>query len=248
MRYNPIDEERKWQEKGEGKKSKPLTARHRFAHDWIHSQLCDTLVDLGCNDSCSILDVGCGPGGYTKYIQETTQNILGVDVSHVALNSFRDKGFQGVLADAKKLPFHSRSFDYILCSGLLHHLVGQGDLTGYLTEFLRVTREDGYVIAMEPNIFNMSGILVNIFNRIKPGITGLVPHERALSPFHLTRIFREAGLEDVEFVSASYVWNRFPLAISKFISSHDDKIRFKKPFSLFGWFVIIHGQKGKVKA
>ena len=101
----------------------------------------------------------------------------------------------------------------------------------------------GYVIALEPNLFNQSGVLMNIFNTIKPGITGLVPHERALSPLHLTKIFNKAGLERVKFISASYVWNRFPLHVSKYISKHEDKIRFKKPFNLFGWWVIVYGQK-----
>lgn len=249
MRCDPINEERKWREKGvrvRGK-SKPLPARHHFAHSWTRSRVCDTLVGLGCNDTCFILDVGCGSGEYTKYVQNLSKNIVGVDISHIALKRFRANGFQGVLADVKKLPFHNNSFDYVLCSGLLHHLVGQEDLGRYLTEFARVTREQGYVIALEPNLFNPSGILMNIFNTIKPGITGLVPHERALSPLYLTKVFKRAGLKDVRCISASYVWNRFPLAISKFISRHEDTIRFKKPFNLFGWFVIFYGQKGKRK-
>ncbi len=31
---------------------------------------------------------------------------------------------------------------------------------------------------------------------------------------------------------------------SKFISKHDERIRFRKPFNLFGWWEIVHGQKG----
>ena len=99
------------------------------------------------------------------------------------------------------------------------------------------------MIALEPNLFNQSGVLMNIFNTIKPGITGLVPHERALSPLYLIKIFNEAGLEEVKCISASYVWNRFPLSISKFIAKHEERIRFKKPFNLFGWWVIVYGQK-----
>ena len=132
-----------------------------------------------------------------------------------------------------------------MCSGLLHDLVGHGDLAGYLTEFVRVTKEGGYVIASEPYTFHPSGILMNIFNTIKPGITGLVPHERALSPLYLTKVFKRAGLKDLKCIAASYVWNRLPLAISKFISRHESRIRFNKPFNLFGWLVIVYGQKGK---
>lgn len=101
----------------------------------------------------------------------------------------------------------------------------------------------GVVIALEPNAFNHSGFLMNVFNTIKPGITGLVPHERALSPLYLIKIFNHVGLNEVKCISASYVWNRFPLFISKFISQYEDKIRFKKPFNLFGWFIIVYARK-----
>ncbi|MFC1951687.1 class I SAM-dependent methyltransferase [Chloroflexota bacterium] len=247
MKYDPIAEERKWWEKGVriGVKSKPLPAKHHFAHAWTQSKLYDTLISLGCDDTSSVLDVGCGSGEDAKYVQKATRNIVGVDVSAIALKVFTAKGFEGILTDVKKLPFHNDSFDYVLCSGLLHHLRGQGDLAGYLTEFVRVTKKGGYVVASEPNVFHPSGILMNIFNTIKPGITGLVPHERALSPLYLTRNFRKAGLKDIQRISASYVWNRLPLTVSKFISKHEGMIRFKKPFNLFGWFVIVCGQKGK---
>jgi hypothetical protein len=84
---------------------------------------------------------------------------------------------------------------------------------------------------------------MNIFNKVKPGITGLVPHERALSPLYLARVFQKVRLKGVKYVSASYVWNRLPLSISKFISRHEDGIRSKKPYNMFGWFEIVYGQK-----
>jgi len=245
MKYNPIEEERRWWEKGtrvEGK-SKPLPAKHHFAHNLVRSNFCDTLMALGCDGTSSILEAGCGSGEDAVYVQKASKNIVGVDISHTALKRFSANGFQGILADVKKLPFRSDSFDYVLCSGLLHHLVGQGDLLGYLMEFVRVIKRGGHVVTLEPNVFHPSGILMNIFNTIKPGITGLVPHEKALSPLYLTKVFSKVRLKDVKCVSASYVWNRFPLPISEFISKHEDKIRFRKPFNLFGWFVIVFGRK-----
>lgn len=242
MKYDPIREERKWYEIGETP-HKPLPPKHNFAHNCVRAKLCDTLVELGARDNSFILEVGCGSGEDAIYVQRVSKRIVGVDVSPIALRSFGNKGFQGAMADVGILPFKDSCFDYVLSSGLLHHLVGQGNLKDYLIEFARVTKDDGYLIALEPNSFNISGILTNVFNTIKPGITGLVPHERALSPLLLINTFKVAGWEDVRCVSASYVWNRFPLSISKFISTHEDAIRFRKPFNLFGWFVIIYGKK-----
>jgi len=244
MKHDPIKEEIEWWKGGgiEGK-SKPLPTRHHFAHSCVRSNLLDVLVGLGCNNTSSILDAGCGSGEDAIYVQKSSKNIVGIDISDTALKRFNANGFQGILADVKNLPFHNDVFDYVLCSGLLHHLIGQGDLVGYLMEFFRVTKRGGYVVALEPSVFHPSGILMNIFNTIKPGITGLVPHERALSPLGLIKIFSKVGLKDLKCISASYVWNRFPLPVSKFISRHEGGIRFKKPFNLFGWFIIVVGRK-----
>lgn len=245
MKYDPIAEERKWWDRGtrETGKAKPLSDRLLFAHNWARSKLYDTLLSLSCQKTSSILEVGCGSGEDVIYVQEASRNIVGVDTSDVALRGFTAKGFKGVLADVKALPFKHGSFDFVVCSLLLHHLVGQGNLTDYLNQFAHVTKPGGYVIALEPNLFNHSGLLMNFFNTVKPGITGLVPHERALSPLHLTRVFKKAGLVNVKCISASYVWNRYPLSVSKFISKHEEKIRFIKPFNLLGWFIIVYGQK-----
>ncbi|HUU08026.1 MAG TPA: methyltransferase domain-containing protein [Dehalococcoidales bacterium] len=244
MNYDAIEEERKWYRRGrKASKRRPLPERHHFAHSCVRSKLYSTLAGLGCRDTSSILEIGCGSGEELTFVSRASSNITAIDVSQTALKGCRVKGVNGVLADARILPFRNGSFDYVLCSAVLHHLVGQGDLGDYLKEFARVTRQKGYVIALEPNLFNLSGILMNIFNIIKPGITGLVPHERALSPFYLNNVFKSADLREITCVSASYTWNRFPLWISKLISRYEDRLRLKKPFSLFGWFVIVWGQK-----
>lgn len=245
LEYDPLKEERKWWERGEdvSRESNPLPAKHEFAHNHVRSRLYDILTALGGSATSLVLEVGCGSGEDAVHVRRITKRIVGVDISAIAIKGFADKGFVGVLADVKALPFRDDSFDFVISSGLLHHLVGQGNLTTYLNEFARVTRRGGYVIALEPNLFNHSGLLMNIFNTIKPGITGLVPHERALSPLRLTRAFDMAKLINVKCISASYVWNRFPLPVSKFIAKYEDKVRFRKPFNLFGWFIIVAGQK-----
>jgi len=237
-RYDPREEERTWWDS-----EKAFPPGHHFAHDSVRSRIYSTLLSLGCHGDSSILDLGCGAGEDAVYVSRISRRITGVDLSYRALGQFNAKGFGGLIADVQLLPFRGNSFDFTVCSGLLHHLVGQGSLTDYLREFTRVTRPGGYVLAMEPNVFNHSGLLMNIFNTLKPGITGLVPHERALSPLKLRSVFTGAGLSGVKVEAASFVWNRFPLAVSQFIYRHENGIRTRMPFSLFGWFEIVYGCK-----
>lgn len=146
MRYNPIEEEKKWWGNGEEKSrktKKPFPPKHHFAHGCVRSRLYDTLMTLGCDSNSTILEVGCGSGEDAIYTQKASKNIVGVDIAPEALKRFTTNSFQGILADVKKLPFRSSSFDYVISSGLLHHLIGQGDLKEYLREFARVTARGG---------------------------------------------------------------------------------------------------------
>ena len=50
MKYNPIEEEKKWWSDGEAKNrntKKPLPPKHHFAHGCVHSRLYDTLIGQG---------------------------------------------------------------------------------------------------------------------------------------------------------------------------------------------------------
>lgn len=239
----PLRDEAAWWRRGGNGKGKPLPVRHHFAHDHVRSRLYETLVSLGCNESSSVLEVGCGGGEDAVFVRKATENIVGVDVSPMALPSFVGQGFAGVRAEARWLPFPADTFDFVVASGLLHHLVGQGSLQPYLAEFARVTKPGGGVVALEPNVLNPSGLMMNIGNTLKPGISGLVPHERALSPWYLRKVLGGAGLEEVRCFSASFVWNRFPLAVSRFIARREDGLRTTPPFRYFGWFLIVHGRK-----
>lgn len=228
MNYDPINEEIKWWGTDSVTRVQKFSENHEFSHSLARSKIYYTLKSLRCNNNSLILDVGCGTGEDASFYKTISNNIIGVDLANIALKRFNSNGFQGFQANVKKLPFKDNTFDFVVCSGLLHHLIGQGNLHEYINEFVRVTKLGGHVVVMEPNLLYPSGILMNIFNTIKPGITGLVPHERALSPLLIKKLLRNCRLKNLRVISATYVWNRLPLFISKFISRYEDNIRTKK--------------------
>ncbi|UCH42242.1 MAG: class I SAM-dependent methyltransferase, partial [Dehalococcoidales bacterium] len=176
--YDAVAEERRWRQRETDTGKVPaLPEKHYFVHNHVRSRLYEALVRLGCNGDSYILEIGCGSGEDSQYVGRVSRNLTGVDISQCALKSYVASGFSGILADAGKIPFAADSFDYVLFPATLHHLVGQSNLVDYVRESVRVVRPHGYVMALEPNLFNVSGMLMNIFNTIKPGITGLVPHE-----------------------------------------------------------------------
>ena len=187
-----------------------------FAHSLVRQRLKEFVSDKG-----TLLEIGCGIG-------QTGLDSVGVDIDRKAVECFPGTA---VVADALHLPFPNNSFDCVVFSAVLHHLK---EHERYLCEAVRVSRH--YVVAFEPNLLHPSGMLMNLFNTLKPGITGLDPKERALSPFYLLSIFRRY-LTNVHYMSASHAWNRLPVKVNQFISRYD------RGLNLFGWFLIIYGEK-----
>jgi ubiquinone/menaquinone biosynthesis C-methylase UbiE len=237
------EEEKSW-ERGERDEGEGIPAEHKFAHKHVRSKIYETLKELNCNHNSLILNLGVGSGLDHEYILQASENVIGVDVSNIALKMFRSKYKSPViLADVEKLPFKDNSFNFVTAIGLLHHLIGQNDLEYYINEFKRVLIGGGWLVALDPNLFHPAGVLMNILNTVRPGIFGFVPYERALSPYYLWNVFKNAGLIHVCIEASSYAYNRFPLYFSKRIAKREDKLRAKPVFRLFGWWSTVYGQK-----
>jgi len=133
------EEEKSW-EKGERDEGVNIPIEHEFAHKHVRSKIYETLKRLNCNRNSLILNLGVGSGLDHEYVLQASENVIGVDISKRALKMFKSKHNEPViLADVEKLPFKDETFDFVVAIGLLHHLVGQGDLECYINEFKRVT-------------------------------------------------------------------------------------------------------------
>jgi SAM-dependent methyltransferase len=95
----------------------------------------------------SILDVGCAEGFFTQAIAERFGvEAWGVDLSHegvVKMN--RRYGLRGAAADGTRLPFPDSSFDVVLSTETIEHVV---DADAFVDEMRRVARR--YVVITTP--------------------------------------------------------------------------------------------------
>lgn len=97
----------------------------------------DSFIE-SCSTKEKVLDIGCGNSPYVKYFL----NRVGFDI----------KAGNGVdiVGDAHNLPFNDESFDMILCSEVLEHLV---DFKKAISEMHRVLRPDGKLVLTTRFIF-----------------------------------------------------------------------------------------------
>jgi SAM-dependent methyltransferase len=90
-------------------------------------------------DCQTVLDVGVGTGRFAHPLSEKGFQVVGTDVSLPMMLKAKQKGLNDLVrADARKLPFHDRTFDSALIVHLLH----------LVDDWAKVVHEVGRVVSL----------------------------------------------------------------------------------------------------
>lgn len=150
-----------------------------------------------------ILDLGCGDGNVTR-LYLTKGEVIGLDVSTMALARARKRGIQTVQHNLNTLPlpFHAKNFDVVILTDVLEHLV---DPLATLGECTRLLKPNGRVILTVPNFarlgnrFRMlAGDPIDILHFDKYGDE--VEHLHWFTKPKLIYLAKKAGFKTVDFV------------------------------------------------
>ena len=93
---------------------------------------------------CSLLDIACGSGYFTLPLHDKAFQVVGIDLDDEALAVLRQKSSTVSLglANAERMPFGNKSFDYILAIQCFEFL----DSALFLDECHRILANDGLLI------------------------------------------------------------------------------------------------------
>lgn len=96
----------------------------------------------------SVLEVGAGAGNFLRHFESAASVLVAVDVVEGMLDVARREhpAIRPVLADGRKLPFASRSFDLVTSAQALHHV---REPMPFLQEMRRVVRDSGSVLIVD---------------------------------------------------------------------------------------------------
>jgi SAM-dependent methyltransferase len=147
------------------------------------------------------LDVGCGPGSLTAELvgRLGPGAVSAVDPSEPFVDAVRERhpGVRVRRASAEDLPFDDRAFDATLAQLVVHFMT---DPVAGLREMARVTSEDGVVAACVWDHAGGRGPL-SPFWQVARDLDPDIEDESRLAGAregHLGRLFREAGLREIE--------------------------------------------------
>ncbi len=112
----------------------------------------------GINIHCGgkALDFGCGVGRMTRAFSSFFSSCVGVDVSEKMIrlaNKFNHDRptCKFVANDSAHLPFADSTFDFLFTVLVLQHLPTKQAILRYISEFIRVAKENGVVVFQLPN-------------------------------------------------------------------------------------------------
>lgn len=137
------------------------------------------------NSAVKVLEYGCGDGGSAIGLAEKGVNVVGIDISSVAVEKSLNKASQLNLSNikfyvmnAERLEFDDASFDVVCGSGILHHL----DLKRSYKQIQRILKPGGVAIFIEPLGHNP---FINLFRYLTPSYRTKDEHPLLLKDIYM---------------------------------------------------------------
>jgi len=147
MNYNIETEQRHYDSiYGQKRKDWPYDNLFRSAEKTFSDQVIELINQ---RDFTKILDLGCGNGEKTKYLQFIDKvKLIGIDISPVGIeraNSEKEKNTKFYVMDAEKLSFNSNEFDLIINHGSFSSL----NMSVVWPKLVHVLKPGGALIGIE---------------------------------------------------------------------------------------------------
>jgi SAM-dependent methyltransferase len=117
-----------------------------------------------------VLEAMCGSGPTTGYLLERKAEVIGLDVSDMAVESFTNRwpSCEGIRASIFDSELPAESFDMVIVQAGLHHLHPR--LDDAIEEIFRILKPGGYFCFSEPHAGSMYDGLRNLWYRFDRSI------------------------------------------------------------------------------
>jgi SAM-dependent methyltransferase len=191
------------------------TSRSTHSYQITRRRLLEALSLSGTE---SVLDVGCGPGTWTRVMAELTSHVTALDLSQEMLNQAREfvRPYAVTFVHADILWYKSeRPYDRVASVRAIEYVV---DKVALAEQLARLVADDGLLVIITKNPFSPWGLRrVYWWTRwwlakLRGGVLHLLwprrfpslrrheeesPYMRRVPPHRLVRLLRRAGFDDI---------------------------------------------------
>lgn len=129
-------------------------------HEGRYQFLLNKIVLLPIHRGAQILDVGCYPPHLLTALERLGYRVSGIASRHEPITS---PNVVVLNIEKDRLPFRRHSFDLVLFSEVMEHLVVSPNI--YLSEFQRVLRPKGKLLITTPNAAGLHKLIPILFGR-----------------------------------------------------------------------------------
>lgn len=140
-------------------KSKFAVSTYNRIADKYTQRYFNDLTDAPCIDKflallpkgAKVLDIGCGPGTFTKYLVEKGFDAEGIDLSSEMLRIAKEKVPKAkfTLMDMRELAYSNEDFDGLLAAYSLIHIPSE-EIPATLKGFYRILKSGGVLLIIAP--------------------------------------------------------------------------------------------------
>jgi len=171
-------------------------------HFWFlaKKQFILTFLEPHKNMIRNILDIGCGTGGTSKFL-EAYGILIGLDRNKLALEMAKKRGVKTVWGEAENLPFSDNSFDLVTMLDVLYHKEVKDEKKA-IKEAKRVLKPGGFLLITDC-----------AFKFLQNEHDGIFHGKRRFSLIYLSKIINELNMK---ILRSSYIYfSIFPLIVIK---------------------------------
>ena len=207
------------------------------------------LLEEKCNNA-HVLEYGCGPGSSAYFLAQRGANVVGIDISDIAIEQAEEKARREhldkvsfVVMNAEELHFDDHSFDMICGSAILHHL----DLRKAFSELSRTLKPGGTALFVEPLGHNPA---INLYRACTPQLRTVDEHPLLMRDFKLAGEYFE-GVEAHFFQLLTFMavpFRKFPIfrRMRLALDRCDRNVFIAVPYlRRYAWQVVIEFSKPK---
>ena len=149
------------------------------------------------NSKSIVLEAGCGVSGVMRLLITEKIQVIGIDISSIALKRAQKllrKPFL-IQADIHQLPLKDSSFNLVYNVGVMEHFVNPQKP---LKEFMKVLKPSGMIVLAVPNklsLWSLGKMSIDLFSRLHLSKPWKYGYEKPYTKFELKNLLGSVGFK-----------------------------------------------------